>query len=71
MKCDYIGFGGAVMDKIDCSKCINCYPHEFIWGEFWCKEKEKTSKDGFVYDLHNLKGRFKEECLTFKNKNMK
>ena len=52
--------------KIDCSKCKNCYPHEFMWGEFWCKEKEKTSDDGFVYDLHNLKGRFKEECLGFK-----
>ena len=27
-----------------------------------------NTKDGFVYDLHNLKGRFKEECSDFKIK---
>lgn len=54
--------------QIDCSKCKNCYPSDMMWGEFWCKIKEKESKDGFVYDLHNLKGRLKKECSYFENK---
>ena len=53
--------GGMTM-KIDCSKCKNCYPSEIMWGEYWCKEKEKNSKDGYVYDLHSLNKRFKEKC---------
>ena len=56
------------MQQVDCSRCKNCYPNDVMWGEFWCKMKEKKSKDGFVYDLHNLKGRFKEECSDFKIK---
>lgn len=54
--------------KIDCSNCENCYPSEVMWGEFWCKEKEKNSKDGYVYDLHSLNKRFKKECSNFKIK---
>lgn len=56
------------MQQVDCSRCKNCYSNDVMWGEFWCKIKEKKSKDGFVYDLHNLKGRFKEECSDFKIK---
>ena len=54
--------------KIDCSKCENCYPHEIMWEEYWCKEKEKNSKDGYVYDLYNLNKRFKGKCFDFKIK---
>lgn len=57
--------------KIDCSNCTNCYPHESLWGEFWCTEKEKENSDGFVYDLHDLKARFKKECHKFNDKNTK
>lgn len=53
------------MTKIDCSKCKNCYPDQVMWGEFWCEIKASKQKDGYVYDLHNLKGRFKEECRDF------
>lgn len=53
------------MKNVDCSKCKNCYPHQDMWGEFWCEIKTKKQKDGFVYDLHNLKARFKEECKGF------
>lgn len=53
------------MKNVDCSKCKNCYPHQDMWGEFWCEIKASKQKDGYVYDLHNLKGRFKEECRDF------
>lgn len=53
------------MKKIDCSKCKYCYPDQDMWGEFWCEIKASKQKDGYVYDLHNLKGRFKEECRDF------
>ncbi len=59
-----------VINIIDCSDCKHCYIHPVAWGEFWCKQKEKTSKtkDGYVYDAYSLKKRFREECNDFVKK---
>lgn len=54
--------------KIDCSECRNCYGHKVYWGEFWCRVKEQTSNDGYVYDVHSLKSRFKKNCINFESK---
>ena len=34
--------------KIDCSKCENCYPHEIMWGEYWCKKKRIQKMDMYM-----------------------
>jgi len=57
--------------NIDCSDCKNCYPHEICFGEFWCKIKEEEQEDGMVYDIHNLRDRFRKECESFKSKKLK
>lgn len=50
---------------VDCSECKNCYIHPVAWGEYWCRIKEAKTGDGWVYELHSLKKRFKDNCEDF------
>jgi len=53
---------------VDCSECKNCYMHPVAWGEYWCRIKEAKTGDGWVYESHNLKKRFKDNCEDFEEK---
>ena len=53
---------------VDCSECKNCYMHPVAWGEYWCRIKEAKTGDGWVYELHSLKKRFKDNCEDFEEK---
>ena len=50
---------------VDCSECKNCYMHPVAWGEYWCRIKEAKTGDGWVYESHSLKKRFKDNCEDF------
>lgn len=52
-----------VRDIVDCSSCKNCYPHQSLWGEFWCSVKNRM-----VYDIYHIDRSYKEDCDEFKNK---
>jgi len=39
--------------------------HPVAWGEYWCRIKEVKTGDGWVYELHSLKKRFKDNCEDF------
>ena len=59
-----LGRGSELMGEegfmVDCSECKNCYIHPVAWGEYWCRIKEAKTGDGWVYELHSLKKKYKK-----------